>query len=214
MSFILPPLKWVASPNFNHGRRARVDKIIVHCTQGSYAGAVSWLAQKASQVSAHFVVKEDGSEATQLVDIGDTAWHVCSFNPMTIGVEMAGYAEKGFGGPEWEATAAVVAFHLHHLQLPNRWAKGGVGPGFCRHYDLRGKGGNTHTDPTTDTAKWLQFCAMVTAAYDQGDFPVAWVHEHEGGKCLLAALDENKDEGHGHNSLGGPAPGKPQVEQA
>ena len=178
----LPPLKWIASPNFNPGRGGyRCDKIIVHDTEGSYASAVAWFSQSRSRVSAHFVVKEDGSEATQMVDIGDRAWHVCAFNASTIGIEMAGFASKGFGSKEWLAVATIVAFHLHHLQLPNRWAKGGVGPGFCRHYDLGAAGGG-HADPTTDPKVWLAFCNMVTAAYDHGNFPMAWVGEHEGHK--------------------------------
>lgn len=181
----LPKLLWKPSPNFYPGRGgARVDKIIVHDTEGSYGSAVAWFAQRASRVSAHFVVKEDGSEATQMVDVGDSAWHVCAFNRSTIGVEMAGFAAKGFGSSEWLAVASIVAFHLHHLQLPNKWAKGGVGPGFCRHYDL-GRAGGGHSDPTTDDKKWLEFCAMVTAAYDHGNFPALWEAEHDAHKCLL-----------------------------
>ena len=182
----LPPLKWVASPNFYPGRGGyRCDKIIVHDTEGSYQSAVSWFAQARSRVSAHFVVKEDGSEATQMVDICDTAWHVCQFNRSTIGVEMAGFAAKGFGSQEWLVMASVVAFHLHHLQLPNRWAKGGVGPGFCRHYDLGAAGGG-HSDPTTDEKRWAQFCDTITAAYEHGNFPALWTAEREGRKtCSL-----------------------------
>ena len=62
------------SPNFNRGRQGHVpDMIVCHITEGSFAGAVSWLANPASQVSAHFVVARDG-RVTQMVEIGDTAW--------------------------------------------------------------------------------------------------------------------------------------------
>ena len=183
----LPPLKWVASPNHYRGRSQRLDLVVVHDCEGGYAGSINWFANPASRVSAHFVVKEDGSEATQMVDLADAAWHVRQFNGRSIGIEMAGFAAKGYGSNEWLAMASIVAFHLHHLQLPNKWARAGVGPGFCRHYDL-GKAGGGHTDPTTNDATWAQFCDMVTAAYDHGNFPALWTGEHEGHKaCSLGA---------------------------
>lgn len=180
----LPLLKWVASPNFS-ARSARVDLLVIHDTEGSYAGAVSWFAQARSQVSAHFVIKEDGSEATQMVDLADKAWHACAFNSRSVGFEMAGLASKGFGAPEWQSAAEIIAFHLHHLQIPVRWARGGVGPGFCSHYDL-GKGGGGHRDPTTDPKVWATFVALVEAAYAKGDFPPIWAAEHGLSRCGLA----------------------------
>ena len=62
---ILPKLKFVQSPNFSN-RSVPVDLIVVHDCEGSYAGSVSWFSQAQSQVSAHYVLKEDGSEATQM----------------------------------------------------------------------------------------------------------------------------------------------------
>lgn len=180
----LPPLKWRSSPNFS-ARTARVDLVVLHDTEGSYAGAIDWFARPSSKVSAHFVIKEDGSEATQMVDLADKAWHACAFNSRSVGIEMAGLASKGFGAAEWQAAANIVAFHLHHLQIPCKWARGGVGPGFCSHYDL-GKAGGGHRDPTTDAAVWAHFVELVKAAYDKGSFPAIWDAEHERAKCGLA----------------------------
>jgi N-acetyl-anhydromuramyl-L-alanine amidase AmpD len=62
------------SPNINKSRLGHTpDMIVCHTTEGSYAGAVSWLSDPQSQVSAHFVVARDG-RITQLVEIEDTAW--------------------------------------------------------------------------------------------------------------------------------------------
>lgn len=49
------------------------DTVVCHITEGSYAGAVSWLKNPKASASAHFVVSRKG-EITQLVDIKDTAW--------------------------------------------------------------------------------------------------------------------------------------------
>jgi len=62
------------SPNFNRGRQGHVpDMIVCHITEGGFDGAVSWLANPVSRVSAHFVVAQDG-RITQMVEIADTAW--------------------------------------------------------------------------------------------------------------------------------------------
>jgi N-acetyl-anhydromuramyl-L-alanine amidase AmpD len=61
------------SPN-KSGRGGVVPDIIVdHITDGTYASAVNWLCDPASQVSAHFVIAQDG-RVTQLVDVADKAW--------------------------------------------------------------------------------------------------------------------------------------------
>jgi hypothetical protein len=180
----LPPLKWVASPNYSN-RGARVDLVVVHDTEGAYAGAIAWFAQKQSQVSAHFVLREDGAEATQMVDLAKKAWHVCAFNSRSVGLEIAGKESVGYSDACWLAAARVVAYLLHHLQIPCRFAEAGVGPGYCRHFDLGAAGGN-HDDPTVDAAKWSWFCGLVAAEYARGDLPAVWGLHGEGrAPCSL-----------------------------
>lgn len=182
----LPPLKFVASPNYSSRGGARVDLVVVHDTEGAYAGAVAWFAMSASQVSAHFVLREDGAEATQMLDLAKNAWHVCAFNRRSVGLEMAGKESAGFSDACWLASARIVAYLLHHLQIPCRFAEGGVGPGFCRHYDL-GQAGGGHDDPTTDAAKWAWFCDLVKAEYARGDLPAIWEPLSEATHCSLSA---------------------------
>jgi len=63
-----------ASPNYNRGRQGHTpDMIVCHITEGSFAGAVSWLSNPQSRVSSHYVVARDG-RVTQLVALTDTAW--------------------------------------------------------------------------------------------------------------------------------------------
>lgn len=183
-SAALPPLKFVASPNFSSRSGARVDLVVVHDTEGAYSGAIAWFAQKRSQVSAHYVLREDGGEATQMVELADKAWHVCAFNRRSVGLEMAGRESAGFSDACWLATARIVAYLLHHLQIPCRFAAGGVGPGFCRHYDL-GPAGGGHDDPTTDAAKWAWFSGLVAAEYARGDLPEMWEPRQIGANCSL-----------------------------
>ena len=169
----LPPLKWRPSPNFSHRNGSRVDLVVVHDTEGGYGGAIGWFANAHSQVSAHFVLNEDGSEVTQMVAVADKAWHAVAFNSRSIGLEMAGFAKAGYSDAEWQAAANVVAALLHIHQIPVRWAKGGVGPGVESHYGLGAPGGG-HSDPTTDGQVWASFIDRVEAAAKQGDFPAMW----------------------------------------
>jgi N-acetyl-anhydromuramyl-L-alanine amidase AmpD len=106
---------WRPSPNVNSrpsGEIGKVAMVIIHSCEGGYTGCWSWLANPISQVSAHYVVKEDGSEITQLVTEGTRAWHIgstyncqlnasfecwrngSSNNHFTIGVEHGGYASQ------------------------------------------------------------------------------------------------------------------------
>jgi hypothetical protein len=159
----LPPLKWAPSPNYS-ARGAKVDLIVIHDCEGSYTSAVSWFGQKASQVSAHVVLKEDGTEASQCVDFGAKAWHAMDFNSRSIGIEMGGFAARGFPEVEWDSCARVTAYLLRAYGLPASWAHGGQGAGFTSHYDL-GRAGGGHSDPTRDVTVWQSFVNRVQAAY-------------------------------------------------
>lgn len=164
-AWIPPKLVWKPTPNFQ-ARDNDPDLIVVHDCQGGYAGSVAvFLSQKRPRVSAHLTLKADGSEVTQCVALSDAAWHCCDFNNRSIGVEMEGFAEKGFPDAEWQADAAIVAWLLLQYDLPCQWAKGGQGKGFASHYDL-GHAGGGHSDPTTDPAIWNRHVARITAAYD------------------------------------------------
>jgi peptidoglycan hydrolase-like protein with peptidoglycan-binding domain len=164
MTLALPRLNFTASPNYSSRGGQRVRLIVVHDCEGTYEGSISWFAQARSQVSAHIVLSEDGTQATQMVAWANKAWHACSFNPFSEGIEAAGFAAKGFSASEWDALAAIVAFRLHENGLPCRWAEKGIGEGFCSHYDLGAAGGG-HKDPTTDQGVWDAFVARVAAAY-------------------------------------------------
>jgi hypothetical protein len=85
--------------------------------------------------------------ATQMVDRADSAWHVCTFSRRPVGVEMGGFASRGFDAALLATCAHVFAFLCHHLQIPVRHAPAGVGPGIASHKD-RGPAGGGHHDPS------------------------------------------------------------------
>lgn len=164
MTIALPKLLQVPSPNWSERNPPKIDLIIWHRCEGSYEGSISWFAQKQSQVSAHLVMKEDGTEATQMVPFSKKAWHCCSFNSRSIGLEMGGYGKDGSSEIELQTAANIIAWLLHKFGIPCQWSKHGVGPGFTSHYDLGAEGGG-HSDPTTDPAILAAFVTRVEASY-------------------------------------------------
>jgi N-acetyl-anhydromuramyl-L-alanine amidase AmpD len=167
----LPPLKWVESPNFSERNGAPISLMVIHDCEGGYAPSVSWFANSHSQVSAHIVLKEDGSEATQCVPLSKKAWHCVNFNSRSIGLEMAGFAKAGYSEKEWQIAADIMVALMKKFDIPVQWAQGGQGAGFCRHYDL-GKAGGGHSDPTTDPAIWSSFVKRIGATAASGAAPL------------------------------------------
>lgn len=118
---------WRSSPNWNSRGGARVGMVIIHTCEGGYSGCWSWLTNPNAQASAHYVVREDGMEVTQLVAESNRAWHIAasyncnnndgvecnrngtSSNNFTVGIEHGGYAsQKTFPAGQLEASAQLV----------------------------------------------------------------------------------------------------------
>ncbi|MFB7447577.1 N-acetylmuramoyl-L-alanine amidase [Streptomyces sp. NPDC056194] len=100
-----------------------VDFIVIHDLEGSYDGGVSWFQDPGSGVSAHYVMKADGSEATQMVATKDIAFHAGNYwvNLHGIGVELEGYAAQGptwFTPAQYKATAALVVYLARRFDVP------------------------------------------------------------------------------------------------
>jgi len=106
---------WRPSPNYSArsaGTVGQVKMVIIHTCEGAYSGCWGWLVNPQAGVSAHYVVKEDGSEISQLVKESNKAWHIgasydcdlnggknCGLNGynannFTVGIEHAGFAKQ------------------------------------------------------------------------------------------------------------------------
>jgi len=89
------PAIWDPAPPCNYSSRNGVDisAITIHTIQGSYAGAISWSQNCASNVSFHYVIRSSDGQVTQMVLEEDKGWHVGSENPYTIGYEHEGFVD-------------------------------------------------------------------------------------------------------------------------
>lgn len=174
---VLPALKQRTSPNRSSRHGQAITLVVVHDTEGGYAGSVSWLCNPRASASAHVVLREDGLEATQLVPESEKAWHCVDFNARSLGLEMCGYASKGFGDPELRTAARIVAYWLHKHGLPAKHvrpdSRGYIAPGFTYHSDLGARGGGHH-DPGFSRARALWFDLLVKFEYRRGGFRKHW----------------------------------------
>lgn len=106
------------SPNFGERRgRARPGLIVLHYTaMASCAEARARLCDPAAEVSAHWLVAEDGG-CEQLVDEAARAWHagagawgaVTDVNSHSIGIELANTGDAPFPEAQMAALEALLA---------------------------------------------------------------------------------------------------------
>ena len=83
---------WDPAPECNwEPRTKQVSAVVIHYTEGSYAGCISWFKNCESSVSAHYVIRSVDGQVTQMVREKDKAWHARTANGYTIGIEHEAY---------------------------------------------------------------------------------------------------------------------------
>jgi hypothetical protein len=122
-----PGTVWVpASPaNFTAANRPydyRIDKIVIHETEGSYASTVSWFQNPKAQASAAFVVRSSDGAITQMVHEHDIAWHAgnWAYNTTSIGIEHEGYVGDCTWNTDamYRSSAELVAYLAARYAIP------------------------------------------------------------------------------------------------
>ncbi len=147
--------RWVASPNYTNAARRRgdVDTVVIHVTQGSYGGAISWFQNRASQVSSHYVIRSSDGQITQMVEEQDVAWHARNWNGRSIGIEHEGWVDDRdwFTDEMYRASAALTR------EICDRWGIPKDRQHIRGHVELPG---NDHTDPGRHW-DWNRYMALV-----------------------------------------------------
>ncbi|MFF9350042.1 peptidoglycan-binding protein [Streptomyces sp. NPDC014734] len=148
-----PSALWVPAHTNNYavGRSAKIDKVIVHVTQGSYAGSINWFQNPASEVSAHYVVRSSDGEITQTVRDSDTAYHARSANASALGIEHEGFVDdpSWFTDAMYRSSAALTRYLCDRYGIPKDRAH------IIGHSEAPG---NDHTDPGPhwDWARYME----------------------------------------------------------
>ena len=172
MSVVLPPLVQRKTPNQGSRHGVAITHLVWHATEGHYQPSINWLCDPRAQASAHLVINEDGTQATQLVHLAAEAWHAAAWNPFSIGVEHASLHPGFTGRAQEEMSARVFAFLCHLYNIPPVFGLNKP-KGIVRHRDL-GLAGGGHSDGPTD-ATWFQvFLPNVHAELVRGGFRKVW----------------------------------------
>ncbi len=142
-----------STSNYRAGRTATIDQVVIHVTQGSYAGSISWFQNPAAEVSAHYVIRSSDGQVTQTVREADTAWHAGSTNSRSVGIEHEGYVDDAswFTESLYRSSAEVVKgiASRHGIPLDRQHVIG--------HSEAPGA---THTDPGPNW-DWDHYMALV-----------------------------------------------------
>ncbi|MFF8843711.1 N-acetylmuramoyl-L-alanine amidase [Streptomyces sp. NPDC015127] len=100
-----------------------IRQIIIHDTEGSYAGALATFQNPASYASAHYLIRASDGLVTQMVENKNLAWHAGNWtaNMHAVGIEHEGYAIKEgswYTEPQYESSAAVVKYVAQKYGIP------------------------------------------------------------------------------------------------
>ena len=93
-----PQAHWLAASPSNYSRANRplsgpINMVVIHATEGSYAGTLQWFRNSRSHATAHYVVRSSDGDVTQMVREKDEAWHSGNgdVNDRSIGIEHEGW---------------------------------------------------------------------------------------------------------------------------
>ncbi|MFB7187848.1 peptidoglycan-binding protein [Streptomyces sp. NPDC056230] len=158
-----PSALWVPANanNFAVGRSAKIDKVIIHVTQGSYAGSISWFQDPVAEVSAHYVVRSSDGQITQMVRDSDTAYHARSANASALGIEHEGFIDdpSWFTDTMYRSSAALTKYLCDRYGIPKDRAH------IIGHSEAPG---NDHTDPGPYW-DWTRYMELVGGSTGGGD---------------------------------------------
>ena len=133
----------------NRGQ-SQINKVVIHVTQGSWAGALSWFRDSRANASAHYTVRSSDGKIGQSVREKSIGWHAGNwdYNKRSIGIEHEGYVSNSswFTDSMYRSSARLTA-HLakkYNIAINRRNIIG--------HHEVpgcsgSGGGAGCHTDP-------------------------------------------------------------------
>ena len=100
----------------------RINKIIVHVTQGSFSSAINWFKDSRAGVSAHYTVRSSDGFIGQSVEEKNIAWHAgnWTYNQTSIGIEHEGYVNNSswFTDAMYRSSARLTAYLCKKYRIP------------------------------------------------------------------------------------------------
>jgi N-acetyl-anhydromuramyl-L-alanine amidase AmpD len=144
-----PPAIWDPAPECNFSERTLpVSAVVIHYTEGSYAGCISWFKNCDAEVSAHYVIRSADGQITQMVLEKDKAWHARTANGYTIGIEHEAYGNiwSFFTEEMYQASADLVrsiCSRYEPIDGHRTFYRDTLDSGICLNNGLHDLGGET-----------------------------------------------------------------------
>jgi N-acetyl-anhydromuramyl-L-alanine amidase AmpD len=162
-----PPAAWAPAhkDNYEVANREKsgpIDFVVIHMTQGSYAGTIAWFKNPQSEVSAHYTFRSADGAVTQSVREKDIGWHAANrdYNARSIGIEHEGFIENKvwFTDAMYRSSAALTRILTRKYGIP-RDRKHIIGHGEVPTAD--------HTDPGPYW-NWTYYLELVNGNFLKG----------------------------------------------
>lgn len=149
----------------NRPLSSRITTVVIHVTDGSYGGTLSWFRNPSARATTHYVVRSSDGDVTQMVREKDIAWHAGNWavNETSVGIEHEGFTGHctWFTDAMYRSSAQLAAYLATKYLIPiNR-------KHFIGHNEVpdpsnprRFGGAGHHTDPGS-CWKWARYMALV-----------------------------------------------------
>ena len=156
-----PETEWIPASDANFQAADRpsehpIDFVIVHVTQGNYAGTIAHFQDPSAQVSAHYVIRSEDGHIAQMVQEKDIGWHAGNkdYNTRSIGIEHEGFIDDAawFTDAMYEQSAALTAAICDRYDIPKDREH------IIGHNEVPGA---DHTDPGPNW-DWDRYMSLVT----------------------------------------------------
>lgn len=103
---------YMPSPNYSEREGVAIDTIMLHSTGGALEGALSWLRNPESKVSAHYLIARSGI-VYKLVATSLAAWHagkcrVENANKRSIGIELEQKLNQQWTAEQEDVTLRLI----------------------------------------------------------------------------------------------------------
>ncbi|MFC7978840.1 N-acetylmuramoyl-L-alanine amidase [Streptomyces cinereoruber] len=100
-----------------------IRQIVIHDTEGPYQGSLDALTNPKGSGSAHYLIRAQDGQVTQMLENKQLAWHAGNWthNMHSIGVEHEGYAIKEgswYTEPQYRSSAELVKFLAAKYGVP------------------------------------------------------------------------------------------------
>ncbi|MBB5775424.1 N-acetylmuramoyl-L-alanine amidase [Nonomuraea jabiensis] len=162
-----PSAAWAPAHSSNYAVSNRptsdaIDRIVIHVTQGSYAGTISWFqtGPRPNPSSAHYVVRSSDGAITQTVREKNRAFHAGNYNRRSVGIEHEGFVDNAtwFTDTMYRSSAALTRNIADRYGIPKDRTH------IVGHNEVPGA---DHTDPGRYW-NWTKYMQYVTGGSGGG----------------------------------------------